>query len=134
MILQIQELRVEGKKNEEIIPILVRYINTLTSSVNFALQNIGFEQIESDGGVSLEQLYATGALKGRDGEDGFSPKITVASDTDTEYRLEITTKAGSFTTPNLKGSDGAGVPAGGEAGQLLAKKSGDDYDTEWIAK
>lgn len=30
------------------------------------------------------------------------------------------------------GAAGPGVPTGGTAGQLLAKKSGSDYDTEWI--
>ena len=31
-----------------------------------------------------------------------------------------------------KGADGIGVPSGGSAGQVLAKKSDTDYDTEWI--
>lgn len=30
-----------------------------------------------------------------------------------------------------KGQDGQGVPAGGTTGQVLKKKSGTDYDTEW---
>ena len=30
------------------------------------------------------------------------------------------------------GPAGPGVPAGGTAGQVLAKKSGTDYDTEWV--
>lgn len=34
--------------------------------------------------------------------------------------------------PGAKGSDGVGVPAGGSAGQVLAKVDGDDYNTEWI--
>lgn len=34
-----------------------------------------------------------------------------------------------FTT---NGANGAGVPAGGSAGQILAKSSGVDYETEWI--
>ena len=29
------------------------------------------------------------------------------------------------------GADGVGVPAGGTTGQVLVKKSGTDYDTEW---
>lgn len=33
---------------------------------------------------------------------------------------------------NLLGPSGQGVPAGGTAGQYLAKKSNTDYDTEWI--
>lgn len=31
------------------------------------------------------------------------------------------------------GADGVGVPAGGTTGQVLAKASGTDYDTEWVA-
>lgn len=30
------------------------------------------------------------------------------------------------------GADGVGVPAGGTTGQVLAKASGTDYDTEWV--
>lgn len=31
-----------------------------------------------------------------------------------------------------KGDDGEGVPEGGTTGQVLAKKSGTDFDTEWV--
>lgn len=31
-----------------------------------------------------------------------------------------------------QGDDGVGVPAGGTTGQLLAKNSGTDFDTEWV--
>ena len=31
-----------------------------------------------------------------------------------------------------KGDDGEGVPAGGSAGQVLAKVDGTDYNTEWV--
>ncbi len=37
--------------------------------------------------------------------------------------------------PGVDGSDGApgiGIPTGGSAGQVLAKNSGGDYDTEWV--
>ena len=33
---------------------------------------------------------------------------------------------------SIKGADGQGVPKGGVAGQILAKKTDNDYDTEWI--
>lgn len=45
---------------------------------------------------------------GRDGANGVSPTVIVASNTATEYKLTITDKNGSITTPNLKGQDGAG--------------------------
>lgn len=34
--------------------------------------------------------------------------------------------------PGPQGVAGAGVPTGGAAGQMLVKKSGSDYDTEWV--
>lgn len=37
----------------------------------------------------------------------------------------------TVATPGVQGPVGIGVPTGGTAGQVLAKKSGDDYDTEW---
>lgn len=46
---------------------------------------------------------------GSPGADGYSPTITENADnTDSVYKLDITTKTGSFTTPNLKGADGSG--------------------------
>ncbi|MBQ1570461.1 MAG: hypothetical protein IIZ78_04995, partial [Clostridiales bacterium] len=45
---------------------------------------------------------------GEDGDDGFSPTITVKSSTSSEYILTITDKNGSYDTPNLKGSGGGG--------------------------
>lgn len=39
----------------------------------------------------------------------------------------------TFTVTNgADGDPGVGVPTGGTAGQLLAKASGTDYDTEWV--
>lgn len=43
--------------------------------------------------------------------------------------------AGADGAPGMNGNDGApgvGVPAGGTAGQILAKIDGTDYNTEWI--
>lgn len=57
-------------------------------------------------------LQGQGALKG---QDGFSPIVTENKDnTDEIYKLDITTKDGTFTTPNLRGKDGEGS-GGGEA-------------------
>ena len=52
---------------------------------------------------------------GVDGADGISPTITVASNTSTEYKLTITDKNGSITTPNLKGQNGSGGSSGGSS-------------------
>ena len=35
--------------------------------------------------------------------------------------------------PGKDGQAGQGVPAGGKAGDVLVKASGDDYDTKWVA-
>jgi len=39
---------------------------------------------------------------------------------------------GDKGTNGVDGDDGVGVPAAGTTGQLLAKNSGTDYDTEWV--
>lgn len=54
---------------------------------------------------------------GNDGQDGFSPSITEnPSNTPSIYRLDITTKDGAFTTPNLKGKDGSSGSDSGSVG------------------
>lgn len=51
-------------------------------------------------------LEGQGALKG---QDGFSPTVKEnPSNTYNDYRLDITDKNGTITTPNLKGTDGSG--------------------------
>jgi hypothetical protein len=42
------------------------------------------------------------------------------------------TVAGPTGPTGATGATGAGVPAGGTAGQILAKVDGDNYNTEWI--
>ena len=32
----------------------------------------------------------------------------------------------------IRGIDGVGVPSGGTSSMVLTKKSGTDYDTEWV--
>ena len=74
-------------------------------------------------GMKAQDVYAI--LNGRIGEggsgapgkDGFSPVIVENADNnDDVYKLDITTKTGSFTTPNLKGQDGA-AGTNGQNGQ-----------------
>ena len=40
--------------------------------------------------------------------------------------------AGATGATGAQGPAGQGVPTGGSANQILAKKSGTDYDTEWV--
>lgn len=76
---------------------------------------------------------------GQDGADGFSPTASV-SKTGSTATITITDASGTTTAQvsdgangqdGTDGQDGVGVPAGGTAGQVLAKASGTDYDTEW---
>ena len=53
-----------------------------------------------------KSLKDTGALKGQDGKDGVSPIISVNTSTEDTYKLDITDKNGTITTPNLVGKQG----------------------------
>ena len=119
-ILQVQEIRASGKSQEELVSALVKQVNTLSSQLNYALQNIGAENIVTESGSSLEDLYAMGALNGADGKDG-------TNGVDGKDGID-----GINGTNGIDGKDGVGVPAGGLTGQVLAKKSDADFDTEWI--
>lgn len=59
-----------------------------------------------------ETMEGAGAIKGEKGDtgaDGFSPTITEnENNTEDTYKLDITNKDGTFTTPNLKGQGGSG--------------------------
>ena len=55
----------------------------------------------------------TNGQDGSPGEDGFSPTIVENENNDeSTYKLDITTKTGLFTTPNLKGGGEAGGGTG----------------------
>lgn len=56
--------------------------------------------------AGIEEKIENGEFNGKDGQDGFSPSISVKTNADEEYILEIINKDESFDTPNLKGKDG----------------------------
>ena len=62
--------------------------------------------------------------QGEKGNEGFSPTVTINTNTDQVYSLTITTADGQIVTPNLKAS----VPGAGTAGQVLTKNSDTPYD------
>ena len=68
----------------------------------------GLQGIQGEKGDKGEQglqgVQGEKGEKGSDGADGFSPSITVSENTETSYKLLITDKNSSFTTPNLKTS------------------------------
>lgn len=63
---------------------------------------------EGFSGTITEWLSSLNGRDGINGLDGISPTIAVNTDTDSEYKLDITDKNGTFTTPNLKGGGGGG--------------------------
>lgn len=74
--------------------------------------------------------------KGEQGDAGVSPTVTI-TDILGGHRITITDAAHpqgqNFDVMNgAKGDTGAGVPAGGTTGQILAKASNTDYDLGWI--
>lgn len=84
--------------------------------------------------------------QGPAGTDGVSPTAKVTQ-TATGATISITDKDGTTTADITNGTNGApgtpgetgpqgptgvGVPTGGTSGQVLAKKSDADYDTEWV--
>jgi hypothetical protein len=58
--------------------------------------------------------------------------LNSGSDTAAIFDFEI--PQGEPGADGAPGADGVGVPTGGTTGQVLAKASGSDYDTEWAAK
>jgi len=61
-----------------------------------------FEVWKAQGNTGTEAVFLA-SLRGDNGVDGFSPTITVKTNTATQYILTITTKTGTFDTPNLMG-------------------------------
>ena len=106
MAQQINQLKLDPRKSDkENLQLVVKFMNSLVDMLNYTLNNMDLADVTTEGGVSLQDLYAMGALRGEPGEPG---------------------------QPGQPGKNGIGVPAGGITGQVLAKKSDDDYDTEWI--
>lgn len=80
---------------------------------------------------------------GSDGADGREVELQVTG-THIQWRLtggswqnlialsELEGPQGPKGDPGEAGAPGVGVPAGGAAGQVLAKASNTDYDTEWV--
>lgn len=69
------------------------------------------------------RTYLVGKITATDGE--------APGDTDVNVAISDLTIAVTVSAP-ATGVAGEGVPAGGTTGQILAKATGDDYDTEWV--
>lgn len=75
----------------------------------------------------LQGLQGEKGEQGIPGEDGFSPEITEnIANTPESYKLDITTKNGTFTTPNLKGKNGQDGTGSGSGISMFAFEIRDD--------
>ena len=70
--------------------------------------------------------------KGEDGRGIFSITKTATSGLVDTYTITYTDNSTPTTFTVTNGANGVGVPASGTTGQVLAKASDADYDTEWI--
>lgn len=105
-------------KAVEIIGMLKTYIQqTLVGMGALKGAPCTVKSVEEDPGVHVITLEwtdndgnkQTKAITVLDGTDGFSPEVTVKTSTDSTYILTITTKDGSYDTPNLKGGGSGGA-------------------------
>lgn len=72
---------------------------------------------------------------GADGQDGQTPHIGANGNWwigDTDTGISASGPTGATGPKGEPGKDGVGIPAGGAAGQVLAKKTAEDYDTQWV--
>ena len=111
MAFQLNDIKYDPTKSaEENIKSLYKFLNNLTTLLNYTMNNLDATDIIISNGESLNELYQTGALRGADGKDG---------------------RDGADGQDGRDGRDGVGVPSGGTTGQILRKRSGTDYDTYW---
>lgn len=81
--------------------------------------SISFETLAAANKYTEETIIGQGAIKGDKGDPGPTGPQGPKGDT------------GATGPKGDDGADGVGVPAGGTEGQVLVKKTGTDYDTEW---
>lgn len=89
-----------------------------------------------------ESLKGAGALKGQKGDpgkDGKDAPSIIKVNVDENNILSVKLSDGKELTGGIiktlqgeKGKDGISIQKGGTKGQVLVKKSDEDYDTEWI--
>ena len=103
-----------SKSAEENIKNMYRYINNMVTVLNYTLNNLDASDIIISNGDSLNELYQSGALRGADGRNGYDGRDGVDGQ------------------DGRDGTDGVGVPSGGTTGQVLAKRSNTNYDTQWV--
>lgn len=85
-----------------------------------------------------KSLLGGGAIQGQPGKDGKDAPTITTVNVDENNVLSTTLSDGTIlsggtikTIQGERGKDGISVPKGGQIGQILVKKSENDYDTEW---
>ena len=101
---------------------------------------VTFEWTLDNGTVKTDTMDVMDGNNGQDGEDGLTPVITV-DEVSGGHSITITigeetpivfnVMDGATGSQGPAGPAGQGVPTGGTVGQVLKKKSGTNYDTEW---
>lgn len=113
--------------------------------------NIKLKEIKINSSIKKYELkttllgYASKGLPGKDGINGengttFTPSVdnegnlswTNNGNLDNPETKNIKGPKGDKGDVGPKGEPGEGVPSGGTTGQVLKKKSNNDYDTEWV--
>lgn len=84
---------------------------TASATVNSSVGTPSVEVIVTESGGHKNMVFAFSNLKGETGETG---------------------QTGQTGSAGADGAPGVGVASGGATGQVLAKKSNADYDTEWV--
>ena len=71
-------------------------------------KRVTFAWTDDNGVAKTSTMDVMNGEKGDDGEQGYSPVISVKESTQSSYKLHVENEDGGFDTPNLKGT-GAGV-------------------------
>lgn len=94
---------------------------------------VTFSWTSKSGETQTQDMDVMNGEKGEKGDDGEAPTISI-SDITGGHR--VTVVVGDYTDSfdvmdGSQGDPGIGIASGGTTGQVLKKKSGTDYDTEW---
>lgn len=84
-----------------------------------------------DGRDGINGLDGLDGKDGKDGRDGRDGKVVTKKGEKFAIMPGPMGMPGPAGLPGAQGEPGVGVAEGGSTGQVLIKKSDDDYDTEW---
>lgn len=132
-ILLLGEIGVEGDTNKIKIGNGIGRWNTLSYIAQGAKGDPGqdgYTPVKGidyfDGNNGYTPIKGVDYSDGAKGDDGVSPTVTVNTNNQTTYKLNITDSSGTITTPNLKGTEGGP----GEKGDTGPK--GDKPAHQWV--